>query len=69
MYLHTIFLKFIEIIIKVVIVLLFLVSLLAWVAFFILLAVHHFEINFLVMSNCLDMGMGWDREYKGCLWL
>jgi hypothetical protein len=64
-----ILIKFIEMTIKTVIVLCFLFSLLVWAAFFILLAVYHFDINFLIMNNCIDMGVGWDMEHKGCRWL
>jgi hypothetical protein len=61
--------KLIKILIKIFIVLFFIFSILLWIVFFILLMVHNFEINFMLMSSCLDFGAGWDMENKGCRWL
>jgi hypothetical protein len=65
----SIFLKLLEILIKTSIIACCAVAIFCWVVFFISFAVYHFDINFLDINRCLDMGMGWHKEHGGCRWL
>jgi len=65
----SIFLKLLEILIKVAIVICFTISLLVFIYQLHLFTITDFNINFMDIDRCVDMGRWWNYEEKVCMWI
>jgi hypothetical protein len=64
-----IILKFIEILIKIFIVLCCSLSVFIWIGLFAFYALNHFSIDFMAISACNDIGRAWNYDEGVCMWV